>query len=63
MATELVISGGARTPMAEYSGTPGFGKFKDLSAIALGAIAVKEAHARATWRSARGSRSRRPRSR
>ncbi|HKE01407.1 MAG TPA: acetyl-CoA C-acyltransferase [Planctomycetota bacterium] len=47
MAAELVITGGARTPMAEYSGTPGYGKFKDLSAIALGAIAAKEALARA----------------
>jgi acetyl-CoA acetyltransferase family protein len=34
-----VILGGARTPMAEYSGTPGFGAFKDLSALELGARA------------------------
>ena len=27
-----MIVGGARTPMAEYVGTPGFGKFKDISA-------------------------------
>ena len=26
-APGLVISAGARTAMAEYSGTPGFGKF------------------------------------
>jgi acetyl-CoA acetyltransferase family protein len=41
MTTELVILGGARTPMAEYSGTPGYGLLKDLSAIELGAIATK----------------------
>lgn len=29
--------------MAEYSGTPGFGLFKDLSALELGAIATKAA--------------------
>ncbi len=40
---EVVICAGARTPMAEYSGTPGFGLFKDLSAIELGAIAAKAA--------------------
>lgn len=40
---ELWILGGARTPMAEYSGTPGFGKLKDVSAIELGAIALKGA--------------------
>ena len=39
MASEFVILGGARTPMAEYSGTPGFGHFKDLSALDLGAAA------------------------
>ncbi len=43
MADEIVILGGARTPMAEYSGTPGYGLFKDLSAIDLGAIAAKAA--------------------
>ncbi len=36
MSQEVVIVGGARTPMAEYVGTPGFGVFKDLSAIDLG---------------------------
>ncbi len=40
---EVVICGGARTPMAEYSGTPGHGLFKDLSAIELGARAAKAA--------------------
>ena len=33
--------------MAEYSGTPGFGKFKDVSAIDLGAHAAKAALERA----------------
>jgi acetyl-CoA acetyltransferase family protein len=44
---EVVICAGARTPMAEYSGTPGFGLFKGLSAIELGAIAAKAALERA----------------
>jgi acetyl-CoA acetyltransferase family protein len=43
MRPELVIVGGARTAMAEYSGTPGFGKFKDVSAIDLAAHAAKAA--------------------
>ncbi len=43
ISTELVLLGGARTPMAEYSGTPGFGLLKDLSAIELGALATKAA--------------------
>jgi acetyl-CoA acetyltransferase family protein len=47
MKTEVVIVGGARTPMAEYSGTPGFGKLKDVSAIQLGAHAAKAAIERA----------------
>jgi acetyl-CoA acyltransferase 2 len=47
MKTEVVIVGGARTPMCEYSGTPGFGKLKDLSAIQLGAHAAKAAIERA----------------
>ena len=47
MQTDVVIVGGARTPMAEYSGTPGFGKLKDLSAIELGAHAAKAALQRA----------------
>jgi acetyl-CoA acetyltransferase family protein len=47
MTQEIVLVGGARTPMAEYVGTPGFGKFKDLSAIELCAHASKAALARA----------------
>jgi len=47
MKTEVVIVGGARTPMCEYSGTPGYGKLKDLSAIELGAHAAKAALERA----------------
>jgi acetyl-CoA C-acetyltransferase/acetyl-CoA acyltransferase 2 len=47
MKTEVVIVGGARTPMCEYSGTPGYGKLKDLSAIELGAHAAKAAIERA----------------
>ncbi len=43
MHSDLVIVGGARTAMAEYSGTPGFGKFKDVSAIDLAAHAAKAA--------------------
>ncbi len=43
MQHEIVILGGARTPMAEYSGTPGYGLFKDVSALDLGAIATKAA--------------------
>jgi len=41
--TDVVICAGARTPMAEYSGTPGFGLLKGLSAIELGATAAKAA--------------------
>lgn len=47
MSQSIVIVGGARTPMCEYVGTPGFGKFKDVSAIELGAHAAKAALARA----------------
>jgi acetyl-CoA C-acetyltransferase/acetyl-CoA acyltransferase 2 len=47
MTTEVVIVGGARTPMCEYSGTPGYGKLKDLSAIELGAHAARAALERA----------------
>jgi acetyl-CoA acetyltransferase family protein len=38
MATDIFILGGARTPMADYTG-----KLKDLSAIELGAIAARAA--------------------
>ena len=47
MRPDLVILGGARTAMAEYSGTPGFGKFKDITAIDLAAHAAKAALQRA----------------
>ncbi|MFT6109089.1 MAG: acetyl-CoA acetyltransferase family protein [Planctomycetota bacterium] len=47
MSTEVVIVGGARTPMAEYSGTPGYGKLKSLSAIDLCAHSSKAAIERA----------------
>jgi len=47
MSREIVIVGGARTPMCEYVGTPGFGKFKDVTAIDLAAHASKAAIARA----------------
>jgi acetyl-CoA acyltransferase 2 len=43
MTQDLVIIAGARTPMAEYAGTPGAGKLKDFTACQLGAIAGKEA--------------------
>jgi acetyl-CoA acetyltransferase family protein len=46
MTQEIVIVGGARTPMAEYVGTPGYGKLKDLSAIDLAVHASKAALAR-----------------
>ena len=41
--TDIVILGGARTAMAEYSGTPGHGRLKELSALELGALALKGA--------------------
>ncbi|MCB9915223.1 MAG: acetyl-CoA C-acetyltransferase [Planctomycetes bacterium] len=47
MTQKIVIVGGARTPMCEYSGTPGFGKLKDVSAIDLAAHAGKAAIERA----------------
>jgi len=47
MKKDIAIVGGARTPMCEYSGTPGFGKLKDMSAIDLGAHAAKAAIERA----------------
>jgi acetyl-CoA acetyltransferase family protein len=46
MNDQVVIVGGARTPMCEYVGTPGFGRFKDTSAIELGAHAARAALAR-----------------
>jgi acetyl-CoA acyltransferase 2 len=47
MSKEIVIVGGARTPMCEYSGTPGYGKLADITAIDLAAHAGKAAIARA----------------
>ncbi len=47
MAHDLVLVAGARTAMAEYSGTPGFGKFKNLTANELGAAAARAALERA----------------
>ncbi len=44
---EIVIVGGARTAMAEYVGTKGFGLFKDVGANDLGARAIEGALARA----------------
>ncbi len=47
MSKEIAIVGGARTAMCEYSGTPGYGKFKGVSAIDLAAHASKHAIERA----------------
>lgn len=41
-AMEIYIIGGGRSAFCEYVGTPGFGLFKDLSAIELGAIVTRE---------------------
>mgnify|MGYP002628564554 CR=1 FL=1 len=43
MNKQLVIVGGARTAMAEFSGTPGYGLLKTVSAIDLGAHAIRAA--------------------
>lgn len=43
MADDIVILAGARTAMAEYSGTPGGGAFKDVSANQLGGHAIRAA--------------------
>lgn len=43
MNQNLVIVGGARTAMAEYVGTPGYGLFKDVGANDLAAHAVSAA--------------------
>lgn len=47
MTKGIAIVGGARTPMCEYSGTPGYGKLKSVSAIDLAAHASKHAIERA----------------
>ena len=43
MNKQLVIVGGARTAMAEFSGTPGYGLFRTVTANDLGAHAIKAA--------------------
>lgn len=40
---DIAIVGGKRTAMAEYCGTRGFGKFKDINANTLGGHAIKAA--------------------
>ncbi|MBI2931658.1 MAG: acetyl-CoA C-acetyltransferase [Planctomycetes bacterium] len=40
---DVVILDGARTPWAEYAGTPGYGLLKDVSAVDLAVAAAKEA--------------------
>lgn len=47
MHQDLVIIGGARTAMAEYVGTPGYGLFKGVGANQLGAYAIQAALERA----------------
>lgn len=42
-ANDIYILGGARTAMAEYSGTPGYGKLKSVSALELGGVALRGA--------------------
>jgi acetyl-CoA acetyltransferase family protein len=50
---DIVIINGARTAWAEYSGTPGFGMFKDVSCVDLGTAAARAAleksGAKAEW--------------
>jgi acetyl-CoA acetyltransferase family protein len=50
---DIVIINGARTAWAEYSGTPGFGMFKDVSCVDLGVAAARAAleksGAKAEW--------------
>jgi acetyl-CoA acyltransferase 2 len=43
MMRQAVIVGGARTAMADFVGAPNGGAFKDISAIQLGAIAIRGA--------------------
>ena len=45
--SDIVIVGGARTPMCEYSGTPGYGKLKGISALDLCVHSSKAAIQRA----------------
>ena len=50
---DIVIINGARTAWAEYSGTPGFGMFKDVScvdlAVAASRAAIEKSGAKAEW--------------
>ncbi|HTF56877.1 MAG TPA: acetyl-CoA C-acyltransferase [Planctomycetota bacterium] len=50
---DIVLINGARTAWAEYSGTPGFGMFRDVSCVDLGATAARAAiersGAKAEW--------------
>ena len=50
---DIVIINGARTAWAEYSGTPGFGMFKDVSCVDLGVAAgraaLEKSGAKAEW--------------
>jgi acetyl-CoA acyltransferase 2 len=50
---DIVIINGARTAWAEYSGTPGFGLFKDVSCVDLGVAAsraaLEKSGAKAEW--------------
>ena len=43
MADDVVVLDGARTAWAEYSGTPGFGKLKDVTAVDLAVAASRAA--------------------
>jgi acetyl-CoA acetyltransferase family protein len=43
VAEEIVVLDGARTAMAEYAGTPGYGAFADLSAIDLAVVSARAA--------------------
>jgi acetyl-CoA acetyltransferase family protein len=47
MSQDVLLVEGARTAWAEYSGTPGHGAFRDLSAVELAAHAAREAVRRA----------------
>jgi acetyl-CoA acetyltransferase family protein len=47
MSQDVLLVEGARTAWAEYSGTPGHGAFRDLSAVDLAAHAGREAIRRA----------------
>jgi acetyl-CoA acetyltransferase family protein len=49
---DIVIVGGARTAWAEYAGTPGFGLFRDVTAVDLGAAAARAAIQKAGARAA-----------